>query len=169
MGSHSSYSKRYPSEFNIFSGENGKEQTIAAYDNSILYNDFIVDSLLSMLAKSTPHNQFSTAVYLSDHGENVYDEMDKVGHDYSNKLPKANVEIPFLLWSSPAFQEMKADKMLVINSNTNKPFVADDLFHSILDLNGIKSTYLEEERSIFNKNFNEKRVRILEDGKNYDD
>tara|TARA_R110001592_G_C13175627_1_gene750273 strand:+ start:315 stop:1928 length:1614 start_codon:yes stop_codon:yes gene_type:complete len=168
MGSHSSYLKRYPPKFAIFSGASGKEQTIAEYDNSVLYNDFIVDSLLNMLAKSTAYNQFSTAVYLSDHGENVYDEMDKVGHDYSNKLPKANVEIPFLLWSSPAFQKMKADKIFVINSNTNKSFVSDDLFHSILDLNGIESTYLEEERSIFNENFNEKRERILEDGKNYD-
>ena len=50
MGSHSSYSKRYPAEYNIFTDySTKKEKIINEYDNSVLYNDFIVDSLLNIL------------------------------------------------------------------------------------------------------------------------
>ncbi|MCD4680812.1 MAG: phosphoethanolamine transferase [Bacteroidales bacterium] len=170
MGSHSSYSKRYPSDFDIFNGSNNREETIAEYDNSMLYNDFIIDSLLNIIiTNDSPQNSsIISAIYLSDHGENVYDELDRVGHDYSKELPNANVEVPFIVWLSPGYLNLNPEKVKVINSNRNKPFVSDDLFHSIMDLNGIQSSYLEEERSIFSEKFNEARQRILEDGKDYD-
>ncbi|OQX75785.1 MAG: hypothetical protein B6D64_11085 [Bacteroidetes bacterium 4484_276] len=170
MGSHSSYSKRYPSDFDIFSGPGGKQETIAEYDNSILYNDYIIDSLLNIIISNDSHhnNSITSAIYLSDHGENVYDELDRVGHDYSKVLPKANVEIPFIVWLSPAYLKLNPYKTTIIKSNSNMPFVSDDLFHSIMDLNGIESKYLEEERSVFSEKFNETRQRILEDGDDYD-
>ena len=167
MGSHSSYSKRYPSNFNLFKGSNSKEETIAEYDNSILYNDFIIDSLLNII--SIKKNDITSAIYLSDHGENVYDELDKVGHDYANTLPKANVEIPFLVWLSPAYRKLNPIKTTTIKRNKNKPFVSDDLFHTIMDLNNIKSPLLILPRSIFSDSFNADRKRILVDGKNYDE
>ncbi|MBN2524297.1 MAG: phosphoethanolamine transferase [Bacteroidales bacterium] len=170
MGSHSAYSKRYPKSFEVFAGIDSKEKTIAEYDNSILYNDYIVDSLLNILKSrnSTDNDKIAAAIYLSDHSENVYDEMDRVGHDFSNELPKANVDIPFLVWLSPSYIQMNKDLVESIYSNVNKPYVVDDLFHSMMDINGIQSPYLEEERSIFNQEFNELRTRILEDGKDYD-
>jgi len=170
MGSHTSYSKRYPNDFNIFSGSNKKEKTIAEYDNSIYYNDFIVDSLMNILNRYSLQdtNNLMSAIYLSDHGENVYDEFDRVGHDYSGKLPKANVEIPFLVWVSYKYRAMNPVKESIIKSNLHQPYVTDDLFHSIMDLNGIQSKYFEEKRSIFNEEFDETRKRILEDGKDYD-
>jgi heptose-I-phosphate ethanolaminephosphotransferase len=168
MGSHSTYSKRYPSEFNKFENNNSKkERTIAEFENSLLYNDYIVDSLLNML-KSKSKNQTTSVIYLSDHGENVYDENDNVGHDFSKNLPKANVEIPFIVWLSPKYIELNSEKLETIKLNLNKPYVSDDLFHSIIDLNGIKTSYFEEKRSIFNSNFNANRKRILEDGNDYD-
>ncbi len=170
MGSHSSYSKRYPADFNVFSGSNKKKETIAEYDNSVLYNDFIVDSLLNILITNDfqQQNSITAAIYLSDHGENIYDELDRVGHDYSKELPKANVDVPFIVWLSPALINLNTDKATIIKSNISKPFVSDDLFHSIMDLSGIQSPYWEEERSIFSEKFNETRQRILEDGKDYD-
>jgi heptose-I-phosphate ethanolaminephosphotransferase len=170
MGSHSYYAKRYPSEFGIFEGTNKKERTIAEYDNSIYYNDFIVDSLLNILKKFSISNKdnIMSAIYLSDHGENVYDELDRVGHDYSNELPKSNVEIPFIVWISDRYSELNPLKEATIKSNIHKPYVSDDLFHSIMDLNGIHCEYFEEERSIFNVKFDDTRKRILEDNKDYD-
>lgn len=171
MGSHSSYSKRYPDKYNVFKGSDSKSKTISEYDNSILYNDFIVDSLLKILeAKSSAENNtVSSAIYLSDHSENVYDEFDKVGHDYSKILPKANVEIPFIVWLSDSYKKRYAEKTEIIKSNKHEPFVSDDLFHSILDLNNIDSFILDKKRSIFSMIYNDKRKRVLEDKKNYDD
>jgi heptose-I-phosphate ethanolaminephosphotransferase len=63
---------------------------------------------------------------------------------------------------------MDTVKTAIIRSNISKPFVSDDLFHTIIDLNGLQTPLFEEERSVFNENFNETRQRILEDGKDYD-
>ncbi len=170
MGSHSAYSKRYPAQFDIFTGTGRKEKTIAEYDNSILYNDFIVDSLMNMIISkdAVQNDRLTSVIYISDHGENVYDEGDNVGHDYAKELPAVNVEVPFLVWLSPAYTRLYPEKAEIISRNRQKPFVADDLFHAIMDLNGIRSPYLQEERSIFSKKFNDKRLRILEDGRDYD-
>ena len=94
--------------------------------------------------------------------------MDKVGHDYVKTLPKANVEIPFFVWLSPKFKELDSLKAATIELHKGLPFVSDDLFHSIIDLNTIQSSLFDENRSVFNKNYNSKRMRILEDGEDYD-
>ncbi len=105
MGSHTSYKKRYPDSFNIFKGNSKKENIIAEYDNSVLYNDYIVDSLFSIISTySSLNNKTRSAIYLSDHGENVYDEANQVGHTYAEKLPKANVDIPFIVWLSDEYK-----------------------------------------------------------------
>jgi heptose-I-phosphate ethanolaminephosphotransferase len=103
MGSHSAYSKRYPSSFEKFNDATSKKiKTISEYDNSIYYNDYVVDSLLKIVKfYSQKTNAASAVIYLSDHGENVYDEGDFAGHDYVQKMSKHNVEIPFLVWLSP--------------------------------------------------------------------
>lgn len=171
MGSHSAYGKRYPSAYNKFTTYNsGKERLINEYDNSILYNDFIIDSLLNILnSYSIKHNNITaSAIYLSDHGENVYDENDNAGHEYSGSIPKSNVEIPFIVWLSPGYQRMYPEKLKTILLNKDHPFVSDDLFHSVLDLNFIECKPFAPERSVFHENFNFKRLRILEDGKDYD-
>lgn len=169
MGSHSAYSKRYPKGFETFKAEGGWEKIIAEYDNSLLYNDFILDSLLGILSHhSEKEKLISSAIYLADHGENVYDEMGEVGHTYTKELPKANVEVPFFVWLSPEFATETKDKAVTIRQNTSLPFLADDLFHAVMDLNQINSPYLQSHRSIFHHDFDSKRPRILEDGKNYD-
>ncbi len=170
MGSHFTYNKRYPSDFDKFKGIESKEKMIAEYDNSVLFNDFVVDSLLTILKNKTKlkNDVVASAIYISDHGENVYDELDQVGHFYAKSIPKVNVEIPFLVWLSEGYLELYKDKAMAIEQNKNKPFVSDDLFQAILDINGIQSTSFEEERSVFNKNFNYKRKRILADGEDYD-
>ena len=60
------------------------------------------------------------------------------------------------------------EKTEVAIFNRSMPFISDDLFHAIMEIAGIQSPYFEEEKSIFSKKFNDKRVRVLEDGNNYD-
>ncbi|WP_026811232.1 phosphoethanolamine transferase [Arenibacter latericius] len=171
MGSHNTYSKRYPPEFSEFKNDGSKrERLIAEYRNSILYNDFVVDSLLTILERYslTAKDDISSAIYVADHGENVYDEMDRIGHDYSNEMPKVLVEIPFVVWLSPEYLKQYKRKATSIVENKDMPYVTDYLFHSILDINKLKSPLLEESKSVFNNNFDYTRERILVDGKDYD-
>jgi len=172
IGNHSSYSKRYPTDFNIFEGDGSKKSnTIAEYKNSLVYTDFIVDSMINVLMKTQRLNinTATSLLYISDHGENVYDHGEKAGHDYSKIVPRANVEIPFFLWVSSYFQSLDSSKTQQAILNKNKPFVTDDLFHALIDLNFIKTKFLEKDRSLFNAKFNDKRKRILCDGKDYDE
>ncbi len=169
MGSHSSYKKRYPKKYDVFKGGDAKGELVAEYDNSVLYNDFVVDSLLTLLKLNTKNNTISAAIYLSDHGENVYDEHDKVGHDYAGQLPKVNVEIPFFTWVSSSYLKQCPEKVKAINLNKNTPFISDDLFHSIIDINAIKSPLFRPQNSIFNTVFEISDQRILEDGNDYNE
>lgn len=171
MGSHSAYAKRYPSTFNHFDNHTTKkEKLINEYDNSVLYNDFVVDSLFNILKSySIKHKRaICSSIYFSDHGENVYDENDNVGHSYSGSLPKSYVEIPFIVWLSSGYNYYYSNKQQSILSNKDLPFVSDDLFHSIIDLNNIKCKEYSKNRSVFNPDFNFNRTRILEDNMNYD-
>jgi heptose-I-phosphate ethanolaminephosphotransferase len=171
MGSHSTYSKRYPSSFGKFDqSSSDKERIINEYDNSILYNDFVVDSIFSILnscSKTDPLLNLS-CIYLSDHGENVYDENGNVGHDYAGSLPKANVEIPFVVWFSESIKKKDPEKYKTMAGGITLPFVTDDLFHAVADLNRIELKSTEKARSLFHASFNLKRIRILEDNLDYD-
>lgn len=171
MGSHSTYKKRYPEEFAYFKNSNDPvSNMIAEYDNSVLYNDMIIDSIFNMVKDKVAQDTSSiaSALYVSDHGQNVYDENNTVGHTFAGKLPKSNVEIPLIAWFSQSYSEKFGLKKNTLISNRSLPFVADDLFHVILDLNFIATPYFDSKRSLFNENFDPKRKRILEDGKDYD-
>lgn len=165
MGNHTAYHKRYPKEFEKFSADTKKEQIISEYHNSILYNDFVVDSLINILQAT---NQKATLIYLSDHGENVYDENNKVGHDYAGKIPKSHVEIPFMIWASENYIKENPKYINNIIANKNKPFMTDNLFHTIIDINKIETPYFNNTLSNVSPLFNYHRARIMEDGNNYD-
>lgn len=171
MGSHSTYETRYPSDYELFKDKsNQKEKIISAYDNSIYYNDFVVDSLIKIVEHYCNETQtIGSLVYVSDHGQNVYDEGDYAGHNYSKSIPKPNVEIPFIVWTSDGYQLQFPEQVEQIQANKHYPFVTDDLIYSILDLSRIESSIFMPERSVFNANFNKDRVRILEDGLDYDE
>jgi len=164
MGNHAGYVKRYPDKFNVFNNQSSAEsELISEYDNAVLYNDSIVNVVLEKLSGiNGKKSRHVAAIYFSDHGENVFDENHKVGHDYSGNLPKANVEIPFIFWS---LDTVKINAMKLL---TSRPFVSDDLFHAVLDINGLGVKGYEPSRSVFNPDFNSGRKRVLEDGYNYD-
>lgn len=164
MGSHTSYGKRYPSSFNQFKGKDKKSKTIAEYHNTILYTDYVLDSLLKIIESNTKN---AVVVYASDHGQNVYDEGDIVGHSYSGKIPKPNVEIPYFYWFSTEY--MKNIDLELIKSRKNEPYVTDNLFHTLIDLAKIRTPILKPEASFVNPDFDNTRKRILEDEKDYDE
>lgn len=169
IGSHTSYNKRYPSDYEVFKGSSDNKQAIIdAYDNSILYNDFVIDSVFSLLGVySQQHPEVRvSALYFSDHGENVYDEGEYAGHDYSDKIPHANLEIPFIFWFSQSQTNYLEEHSGFFERDASTPYMIDDLFHTIIDLGGITTDCLDASRSFINSNYDASRKRLLED-KNY--
>ena len=170
MGCHTQYNRRYPRGFAHFKGAKDKRgKVVDAYDNAIYYSDFVVDSLFSTLAVySQQHpNVRISALYFSDHGENVYDEGDYCGHDYSGKIPHANVEIPFVLWFSESQQASLQSENVCLEQRLHAPYMIDDLFHTLMDLAAVRASCFDDRRSLVNKDFDASRKRILEDGSCY--
>lgn len=165
MGNHTSYRKRYPKNFEKWTGSNEYDATQAQYDNSILYTDYVVDHLLTSLEKS---KGVSAAIFTSDHGENVYDEFDNCGHDYGAVLPKSNMEIPFVFWLSENYNNAFPEKTKRITKRTHLPYKTDDLFHTLADLSGVFTPLIDSTRSVFHEAYDSTRPRILETGDNYD-
>ena len=168
MGTHFTYNKRYPIQYDKYTSySNEKEKVINEYDNSVLYNDYIVSELISQLEQynATSPRNIAALVYLSDHGEEVYDSRDYAGHGQAD-VSRHHVEIPFLVWVSESFKQRNQGKYLQMKQNLGVPYITDDLFHSMLDLMSISSPQLDTAHSIFSTDFVPK-TRIVY-GKDYD-
>ena len=152
MGTHSVYKNRYPQEFEIFKNENSK---ISNYDNAVLYNDYVIDKIIS-----TFKDEETIIVYVSDHGEEVYDFRNFAGHAEDNGS-RYMIEIPFLIYISDKFKINYPETVKKIEDSVDKPYMTDDLIHTILDIAEIKTSEYEESRSIINNKFNSLRKRIF--------
>jgi heptose-I-phosphate ethanolaminephosphotransferase len=169
MGSHGMYESRYPTEYDVFKASDiqrdlseDKRQMIAEYDNTVLYNDYVVSEIIKKFTDSE-----SLVVYVSDHGEEVYDYKEIYGHAMSHNGSKYTFAVPMLVYTSPQFKERYPQKEEQIRQATKKPFMTDDIIHAILDIMDIATPDFDESRSLFNEKFNDKRKRMVY-GMDYD-
>lgn len=152
MGSHRRYTNRYPLEFSKFEISNIKrnigneiKRTIAEYDNTVLYNDYVCEEVIRLLEKKD-----AIVFCFPDHGEEVYDTRNMCGHTLDN--PSAPMkEIPFWIWTSRFFQDKRPLVHENIQTNTHKSFNTADFIHAIMHLSGIQTKDYQEKRSLFYK------------------
>ena len=145
-GSHFDYSLRYPKEFDQFSVNEYQNEPqnhrdiLASYDNSILYNDFVVDKIMGMF-KDTE----SIVIYVPDHGQVMY--RDKNNPDYYAHGRKKDpisfalgIDIPFFVYASPLYQQKHPEMMERIKYRQDNPktWNSDNLPYFIMDLIGVK-------------------------------
>ena len=166
QGSHIYYKNRYPERFNVFKNKINNNiiskardyKIINEYDNAILYNDYVVNSIIKKIKNKQSE---SFVIYFSDHGEEVYHTVKFVGHnDDVGTLPM--FQIPFILWQSETFKNNNP-----IEIDLDRPYMTDDLFHSIAHLCGVDNEHVNLEKSIFSKSFKD-RKRIILNNKDYD-
>lgn len=167
-GSHFTYKKRYPSEYSVFSAKNeikGKteeqKQCIAEYDNSVLYNDYIVSSIIRFF-----QGEESLIIYVSDHGEEVYDFRNFAGR-YPDKVTRYMLEIPMLVYVSDSLKNRYPELSSRIAKSLDRPYMTDDIIHTILDLTGIHTFYYDSTKSVVNDCYDETRIRLV-NGVDYD-
>lgn len=142
MGSHFKFDLRYPKEFSKFNESDyldklkHQRSTLAAYDNSILYNDSIVYEIIQLFK-----DKEAIIIYLSDHGLDVYKSSDYyAAHGIHNNpiSAKYGYEIPFLIYATERYQEKYPYMIRRISNNLNKPFRTDILMYLLMDLMGVK-------------------------------
>lgn len=141
MGSHPDFKKRYPSGFDKFQAEDypnkprKQRSQLATYDNSILYNDSIVYTIMNLYK-----NKEAIIFYFSDHALDVYDSRDDyVGHArYNNKKSaEAGSAIPFMIYMTPLYQKKFPEKKMLIQSKLDTPYRTDNLIYTIMDIIGV--------------------------------
>ena len=145
-GSHFSYTSRYPREFAKFqpecSGVDGscsKQAMVNSYDNSILYTDTLLKSLMTSLA-----GKKAVLIYTSDHGETI--EENRHFHATPKPLaPPEQLDVPLLFWASEPYlnaslTNKKAFEQLQLAAKSSKTSVGHvNLFDSMLGCLGITS------------------------------
>lgn len=155
MGNHFSYKNRYPEEFNFFKnnikGNNSfldskKIEIYNQYDNSVLYNDFLVSKIFKKVDEKIKNH---VCIYLSDHGEEVYENRDYMGHNQESPS-RYMFEIPFLLFLSKSYIEKFPNQKEKITQNINSSFISDDLIHFLLNITKVTHEKYKDDYSLIN-------------------
>ena len=166
-GSHMTYEKRYPqsrshfvdaSGIKIYTDKPTQKQidVVNAYDNSIRYTDEVLRQIIDDLKKE---KKISGLVYFSDHGEEVYDHKDFIGHELKRVSPEM-FEIPFLVWTNDSYKEAFPSKHQSMVANRSKSILADDFFHFGLCFMGINSSLYNKELSFCDSDFVPKERKL---------
>ena len=100
-------------------------------------------------------------IYFSDHGEEVYDDPERnyFGHD-EIRGSTYMIEVPFVFWMSDAFKHDYPQLVQRIEGAADRPYMTDDLIHTLLDILDISTPEYQPSLSLINKEFNASRKRI---------
>jgi len=144
IGSHGPlYYKRYPRKWAKFKPEctNSNPSLCSiqelknAYDNTILYQDFVLSEIIDILrSMSKKQKQLDiTMMYVSDHGESL-GEKGLFLHAFPYKIaPKEQIEIPFIIWTNNNNMKNK------FNLKKNNKVSHDNISHTLLGLFNVES------------------------------
>jgi len=163
LGTHMSYQYRYPQTFDKFTDRQGvpagvsdaQLPTYNSYDNAVLYNDFVVSSLIKDYAKTDPNGFL---LYLSDHGEDVFDSA---GHDTLGRnegKPTAPMyTIPFMAYASPKWRESHDWSFA---GDLQRPYSSSQLIHTWADMAGLSFDELDHSKSLVSDSFKPRPLLI---------
>lgn len=156
LGTHMDYRYRYPEQYAQFKDRQGvpsalsddQVETYNFYDNAVLYNDFVVSSLIKRYAATDPNGFL---LYLSDHGEDVYSSgnHDRLGRN-EGAPTRPMYTIPFMVWTSPSWQ---AAHPRDLQAATNRPYSSSHLIHTLSDLAGLSYDRFEPVKSLVSDQF----------------
>lgn len=139
------YSKKYPPQFETFKpvcnsvelGNCSQQELINAYDNTIIYTDFILHKIIEDLKELKAYK--STMLFVSDHGESLGEKNLYMHGVPMSFAPKEQYEIPFIVWVSNGSKQLKPNKKISQNY----------VFHSVLNFLNIQSPIYKEDMNIF--------------------
>lgn len=166
MGQHFDAAKRYPENYGVFDSDdikrmdlNHKERKrVAEYDNAVRYNDYVISSIIEEFKNSD-----AVIIYLSDHGEQIYDGAEKLfGRQFSSLKDKETLrnvyQIPFFIWCSDTYMQLHADKFHAIQNATDKHFCLADVPYLLFDLGSIEFSEEQKEYSLISPEFREHEI-----------
>lgn len=168
IGSHWNYSDHYPENFSRFQptskgermeffDENSYPKIKNDYDNTIFYSDYIMSEIIETV---NMENAVSFVFYLSDHGENLFDDERKL---YTHWLAtKHTQEIPAFVWYSDKYSDKYPHKILELNRNASEAALGSSGFFTFLDLAGSEFVgKTDAAKSLAHPNFKSPQIRFF--------
>jgi heptose-I-phosphate ethanolaminephosphotransferase len=160
LGTHMSYQYRYPPEFEHFTDRTGAPANVTddqlptynSYDNAVLYNDHVVASLIKDLSGAKAAGML---LYLSDHGEAVFDAP-KTGVLGRNEAAPTSpmYTVPFIVWNSPQWPQRDFSNTL------SRPYSSSHFIHTWADLAGLHFDEYDAHKSLVSNDFREMPLLI---------
>lgn len=147
-GQHIRADRRYPDEpqYRVFKPQNyhrdedfinaKRLNDIAHYDNATRYNDKVISMIFNYFS-----NKKAVVVYVSDHGDEVYDYRGSIGRRNCTEHPDLMIryqhEVPFMMWFSPSFVARYPEVVSRTRTAADRPATTDNLSQMLLGLSGI--------------------------------
>ena len=152
IGSHGPlYYLRYTDKFAKFkpeckknnTHECSKEELYNAYDNTILYQDWVISQMIERLQKMKQDKKNKdvdiTLLFISDHGESL-GEHGFYLHAFPYSIaPKEQTHIPFFIWTTDDKLGKTLQEKAKLNKEGNLDVSHDNLFYTLLGLLNVES------------------------------
>lgn len=171
LGSHDSYDKRHPPEFDFFKPSlsslqfpdhhdvRNKTEVINSFDNSMRYTDFVLSKIIDIVDET---HSIASLVYSSDHGETLFDgSCGRSGHGSSGRQ---EFPVSAMAWVSSSHKSYWPEKSAALASNSPKRITTENVFPSVVNLAGISSDQFDEARSLSSPKFQLQRRLVNASG-----
>jgi lipid A ethanolaminephosphotransferase len=147
MGSHGpTYYRRVPPQMAVFQPTCATErietctdaEIVNAYDNSIVYTDYVLAGLIDRLGRNTQVD--SVLLYVSDHGESLGENgLYLHGQPYLI-APDVQKQVPMLMWFSAGAMPRLGLDADCLRSRLALSASHDNIAHTLLGLAGVSTT-----------------------------
>ena len=154
MGSHGpAYYKRYPDSFEVFSpvcqtnqlNECSDQEINNAYDNTIVYTDYLLSKLIALLKHNTEVDE-SAMFYVSDHGESLGEKGIYLHGIPYLIAPDEQKKVASIMWFNEGFSQFL--DIGSIKEKIEMPLSHDNLFHTLLGLMSIETEVYQKDMDI---------------------
>jgi glucan phosphoethanolaminetransferase (alkaline phosphatase superfamily) len=160
-GSHVPWTILVPKQFRIYKPmcdkvideikECSQKEAQNAYKNTIIYTQYLLKKLIISLKDKN-----AIVFFASDHGEST-GENGYYGHGFmlpeDKRKIRDQINPAFMVWMSDKFKHHHEKEYYALMNNAQKNMKHNVIFHSVLDILGIKSSIINKRNSIFTDAF----------------
>ncbi len=184
LGGHYAYTERYTKAFAQFQpdlanfkaeeGEDpywvirlgGKDVPgfVNSFDNTILYTDMVLDSVISFVeAKHKP----AFVIYVADHGENLLEPPEYRAYHSYDTPSHYEAHVPYFIWLSDEYLARYPQADSLLRAHLHLPVQSTVTFHTLLDLTRVRYALYDSTQSLLSPHFTPLATRpiINPDGK----